>query len=195
MPDWLPKNPKQAAHHVESAVAHFASGWVKHCTPSTARPISALHLLPNTDPASLGLFSFFPPLGSPAPYPSFVCLVFPGGSHRLVMRAPPPRRHYTLSVIQQPLRAAEFGTGVLSRLPVSPPLIVRLEVRDGEGRSVDMYVCISSNYFSCWKPRTHMTRSVGSIRSSELRFVGTVRGVVVAPGCGLRGRCASRPPV
>lgn len=45
---------------------------------------------------------------------------------------------YSLSIIQQPTRAAEFGANVLSRLPLAPPLIVKLEVKDAEGNDLDM---------------------------------------------------------
>ncbi|KAL7411367.1 major facilitator superfamily domain-containing protein [Mrakia frigida] len=47
-------------------------------------------------------------------------------------------RRYTLSVVQQPLRSAEFGSNVLSRLPLNPPLIVKLEVHDTEGIEVNV---------------------------------------------------------
>lgn len=47
-------------------------------------------------------------------------------------------RRYTLSVVQQPRRSAEFGSNVLSRLPLAPPLIVRLDVTDADGNDVNM---------------------------------------------------------
>jgi hypothetical protein len=50
----------------------------------------------------------------------------------------PAYSRYSLSIIQQPTRAAEFGTNVLSRLPLAPPLIVKLEVKDPKGNDVDM---------------------------------------------------------
>lgn len=40
---------------------------------------------------------------------------------------------YHLEVVQQPLRAAEFGSSSLTRLPLAPPLIVQLVIRDLEG--------------------------------------------------------------
>lgn len=49
-------------------------------------------------------------------------------------------RRYTLSVVQQPLRSAEFGSNVLSRLPLNPPLIVKLDVHDAEGNEVNVLV-------------------------------------------------------
>ncbi|KAF8884985.1 velvet factor-domain-containing protein [Infundibulicybe gibba] len=45
-------------------------------------------------------------------------------------------RTYHLEVVQHPLRTAEFGTASLSRLPLTPPIIVQLTVRDPSGNSV-----------------------------------------------------------
>ena len=46
-------------------------------------------------------------------------------------------RTYQLEVIQHPLRTAEFGSASsLSRLPLTPPIVVQLTVRDGTGHSV-----------------------------------------------------------
>jgi len=44
---------------------------------------------------------------------------------------------YRLEIIQQPERAAEFGMRQLSRLPVSPPPIVQLHIRDQAGNPVN----------------------------------------------------------
>ncbi|KII85811.1 hypothetical protein PLICRDRAFT_178127 [Plicaturopsis crispa FD-325 SS-3] len=43
---------------------------------------------------------------------------------------------YYLEVVQNPLRTAEFGNASLSRLPLSPPLIVQLVVRDRTGKAI-----------------------------------------------------------
>lgn len=45
-----------------------------------------------------------------------------------------PLLTYYLEVVQQPQRAAEFGASSLSRLPLAPPLIVQLSVRDAAGK-------------------------------------------------------------
>ncbi|KAH0582959.1 hypothetical protein H2248_010855 [Termitomyces sp. 'cryptogamus'] len=45
-------------------------------------------------------------------------------------------RTYHLEVIQQPERTAEFRNSELSRLPLTPPIIVRLTVRDSSGNYV-----------------------------------------------------------
>lgn len=45
-----------------------------------------------------------------------------------------PLLTYSLEVVQQPQRAAEFGISSLSRLPLAPPLIVQLSVRDPAGK-------------------------------------------------------------
>jgi len=48
----------------------------------------------------------------------------------------PHTRTYHLEVIQHPLRTAEFGYASLSRLPLTPPIVARLTVRDPSGNSV-----------------------------------------------------------
>ncbi|KAF5338613.1 hypothetical protein D9611_012811 [Ephemerocybe angulata] len=47
--------------------------------------------------------------------------------------ADPQTRIYRLEVVQQPLRTAEFGMANLSRLPLTPPLIVKLMINDPTG--------------------------------------------------------------
>ncbi|RDB23821.1 Mitochondrial import inner membrane translocase subunit tim23 [Hypsizygus marmoreus] len=50
--------------------------------------------------------------------------------------ADPYTRTYHLDVIQQPQKTAEFGDSNLSRLPLTPPIIARLTVRDPSGNTV-----------------------------------------------------------
>ncbi|KAG6918999.1 hypothetical protein DXG01_010238 [Tephrocybe rancida] len=50
--------------------------------------------------------------------------------------ADPYARTYHLEIIQQPQKTAEFGHNNLSRLPLTPPIIARLTVRDSSGNSV-----------------------------------------------------------
>lgn len=45
-------------------------------------------------------------------------------------------RSYQLEVIQHPEKTAEFRNAHLSRLPLNPPLIARLIVRDSSGNLV-----------------------------------------------------------
>ncbi|KAF9245275.1 velvet factor-domain-containing protein [Melanogaster broomeanus] len=45
-------------------------------------------------------------------------------------------RTYHLDVVQHPQRTAEFGSASLSRLPLAPPIVVQLIVRDRFGNSV-----------------------------------------------------------
>ncbi|KAJ3731703.1 velvet factor, partial [Lentinula guzmanii] len=45
-------------------------------------------------------------------------------------------RTYRLEVVQQPQGAAEFANYSLSRLPVTPPIIVRLSIQDASGNPV-----------------------------------------------------------
>ncbi|KAL9713779.1 hypothetical protein Ac2012v2_003390 [Leucoagaricus gongylophorus] len=50
--------------------------------------------------------------------------------------ADPQSRSYHLEIVQHPQRTAEFGHSSLSRLPITPPIIARLTVRDPSGNSV-----------------------------------------------------------
>ncbi|KIK61567.1 hypothetical protein GYMLUDRAFT_565281 [Collybiopsis luxurians FD-317 M1] len=43
---------------------------------------------------------------------------------------------YHLRVVQEPLKAAEFSNSPLSRLPVTPPVLVRLDIHDASGNPV-----------------------------------------------------------
>ncbi|KIJ62049.1 hypothetical protein HYDPIDRAFT_115224 [Hydnomerulius pinastri MD-312] len=45
-------------------------------------------------------------------------------------------RSYHLDVVQHPQRTAEFGSASLSRLPLAPPVVVQLIVRDRFGNSI-----------------------------------------------------------
>ncbi|KAJ7930339.1 velvet factor, partial [Mycena leptocephala] len=45
-------------------------------------------------------------------------------------------RSYQLNVVQHPQKAAEFGYENLSRLSLTPPMIVQLTVRDMNGNSI-----------------------------------------------------------
>ncbi|TIA89914.1 hypothetical protein E3P99_01812 [Wallemia hederae] len=59
-------------------------------------------------------------------------------------------RTHWLDIIQSPLRSAPFGSSYYSRLPLSPPPVVRLVVKNGEGIPMDIhdelpfYVCHAS---------------------------------------------------
>jgi hypothetical protein len=46
-------------------------------------------------------------------------------------------RTYHLEVIQHPEVSAEFGSAVLSRLPLAPPLVAQLIVRDSRGNVIE----------------------------------------------------------
>ncbi|KAJ7746889.1 velvet factor-domain-containing protein, partial [Mycena maculata] len=45
-------------------------------------------------------------------------------------------RSYQLNVVQHPQKTAEFGHARLSRLPLTPPMVVQLIVRDANGNSI-----------------------------------------------------------
>lgn len=49
-------------------------------------------------------------------------------------------RSYELEIVQHPLRTAEFGMANLSRLPLTPPIIARLTIKDPSGNSFVPYV-------------------------------------------------------
>jgi hypothetical protein len=51
-----------------------------------------------------------------------------------------PYRSYHLEVVQHPQKTAEFGSAILSRLPLTPPIIVQLIIRDQTGNVVFPYV-------------------------------------------------------
>lgn len=46
------------------------------------------------------------------------------------------RLFYDLEIVQQPQKAAECGSSSLSRLPLAPPLIVQLSIRDASGNTI-----------------------------------------------------------
>ncbi|KAJ7035664.1 velvet factor-domain-containing protein [Mycena alexandri] len=48
----------------------------------------------------------------------------------------PRNRSYQLNVVQNPQKTAEFGYANLSRLPLTPPMVVQLTVRDATGNSI-----------------------------------------------------------
>ncbi|KAG8699874.1 hypothetical protein FRC09_006322 [Ceratobasidium sp. 395] len=48
-------------------------------------------------------------------------------------------RTYYLEVVQAPERTAEFGNAVLSRLPLAPPLVVKLTVRNRSGGVIHIH--------------------------------------------------------
>lgn len=54
----------------------------------------------------------------------------------------PDSRRYHLEVVQHPERTAET-TAVLSRLPLSPPIVVKLTVEDPDGNTVPALVLTS----------------------------------------------------
>lgn len=57
-------------------------------------------------------------------------------------------RSYHLEIVQEPQKTAEFGQSNLSRLPVTPPIIAQLTVRDPSGNSVVPYVCSVLHHLS-----------------------------------------------
>jgi hypothetical protein len=46
-------------------------------------------------------------------------------------------RTYYLEIIQQPEVSAEFGSAALSRLPLAPPLVAQLIIRDSLGNVIE----------------------------------------------------------
>jgi len=70
------------------------------------------------------------PLSPHQPKPSLP-LHSPLNGHRLR-----PPLFYDLDIVQQPQKAAECGSSSLSRLPLAPPLIVQLLIRDASGNVI-----------------------------------------------------------
>ena len=72
--------------------------------------------------------------------PRFSTTVKPGISTALTGGADDSRvlntRSYHLDVVQHPQRTAEFGSASLSRLPLAPPVVVQLIVRDRFGNAI-----------------------------------------------------------
>lgn len=54
------------------------------------------------------------------------------------------RRSYHLDVVQHPIRTAEFGSASLSRLPLAPPIVVQLVIRDPAGHAINPYALSAS---------------------------------------------------
>ncbi|KAH9066627.1 velvet factor-domain-containing protein [Lactarius vividus] len=57
-----------------------------------------------------------------------------GGTHDLIT---PPDGTYYLEIIQQPEVSAAFGSAALSRLPLAPPLVAQLIIRDNRGNVIE----------------------------------------------------------
>lgn len=66
-------------------------------------------------------------------YPSLPLRI---GSSHVTMWSKFVYRSYRLEIVQHPHRAAEFGASALTRLPLAPPLIAQLVMRDSAGRTV-----------------------------------------------------------
>jgi len=60
-------------------------------------------------------------------------------SVQVASRLPPDgqTRSYHLDVVQHPMRTAEFGSASLSRLPLAPPIVVQLVIRDPAGHAIN----------------------------------------------------------
>jgi len=75
-------------------------------------------------------------------------------------------RSYHLEIEQQPVGTAEFGTMYLSRVPITPPIVARLIVRDLSGNSIVPYVITSLTYILIDE-----LRRGALFRESELPFL------------------------
>ncbi|KAF9786484.1 velvet factor-domain-containing protein [Thelephora terrestris] len=119
------------------------------------------------------------PLSPRQPKPSHPLHSPPNGS-----RLRPPLL-YDLEIVQQPQKAAECGSLSLSRLPLAPPLIVQLSIRDGSGNVIPeegelsfliahlslIPVTESGGHSSTHtKPSDHTNQLYGSLVSSPQTF-------------------------
>jgi len=77
-------------------------------------------------------------------------------------------RSYHLNIVQQPQRTAEFGSARLSRLPITPPIIAQLTVRDPSGNSI--IPCVTRSH-ACWRWFTCKPTLTSSLRDGELPFL------------------------
>ena len=75
-----------------------------------------------------------------------------------------------MDIIQSPLRSAAFGSNYFSRLPLSPPLVLRLLVKNSNGHYVDMLVILSHliKISSSFKNNFPLFKYI--IRNDELPF-------------------------
>ncbi|KAK1922487.1 velvet factor [Papiliotrema laurentii] len=89
------------------------------------------------------------------------------------------RRTYRITPIQHPLRSAAFEGAYLSRLPLSPPLIIQLDCWDSQGELMIPYdelpflVC----HLSLQTPEGH---DAAMIQSPEGELVSMLYGTLVA---------------
>ncbi|KAF9447518.1 hypothetical protein P691DRAFT_671368 [Macrolepiota fuliginosa MF-IS2] len=130
-----------------SSCINYASGHSPNrFTPCFERSVSSSgHSSPQSLPSSVLYSSPSPASHSP---PSSQNSVVEYPSQPPSLPRPPPRiqvaslladpqtRSYHLDIVQHPQKTAEFGQSSLSRLPITPPIIAQLTVRDPSGNSV-----------------------------------------------------------
>ncbi|KAJ3794650.1 velvet factor-domain-containing protein [Lentinula aff. detonsa] len=111
-----------SGHSSPQSVYSSASFFSSNGSPTSSR---------SSPPSSRGSLSHFPP-------------ILPEGYSRnhlpriqvSSLLSDPRSLTYRLEVVQQPQGAAEFANYSLSRLPVTPPIIVRLSIQDASGNPV-----------------------------------------------------------
>lgn len=102
---------------------------------STQSPPSAWNLPPQSESsahAQNGSWNQVSPTNRPNSPPA----QFPLRVHHSSFIHDSQTRTYELDVVQHPQRTAEFGAATLSRLPLAPPIVVQLIVRDRFGNSI-----------------------------------------------------------
>ncbi|TIB80150.1 hypothetical protein E3Q22_02037 [Wallemia mellicola] len=104
-------------------------------------------------------------------------------------------RMHLLEIIQSPLRSAAFGSSYYSRLPLAPPLVVRLLVKNTDGKYIDIhdelpfYVCHASLLSEDGSKKLDFTQLNDEPESAPVRMLYgglvttpyVVRGEVVFP--------------
>lgn len=146
LPSSIRRRAKRTSCSLSSCIKHAPDQPASRFGPLTQRSVSSSgHSSPQSFPSSALYGS--PSRASLSP-PSSQNSVPEYSSQRPVFSRPTPRiqvaslladpqtRSYHLEVVQHPQKTAEFGHSNLSRLPITPPIIVQLTVRDPSGNSV-----------------------------------------------------------
>ncbi|KAL4072986.1 velvet factor-domain-containing protein [Scleroderma yunnanense] len=100
----------------------------------TQSPPSAWHIAPQSESSAVGQGSAWNQV-SPNERPTSPAAQIPPSQPRISFLNETQTRTYELDVVQHPQRTAEFGSATLSRLPLAPPIVVQLTVRDRFGHS------------------------------------------------------------
>ncbi|KAJ7453975.1 hypothetical protein B0H11DRAFT_266250 [Mycena galericulata] len=138
-------------HHVQASKTHARSNFTttfsdrRNLLSNGSTSTSSGHSSPQTTAASVGFSSNGS--SSSRSTPSSHNSIKEYATHRPQIRSNPRiqlssllannhNRTYKLTVVQHPQKTAEFGHARLSRLPLTPPMVVQLTVWDSNGNSI-----------------------------------------------------------